>query len=352
MSSNLLPGGGQSHRAAPPRTNPPTGGNHQRWDIVVSLNKVFAVWTSSVCTCTHKCLILIVICGLLFLKQTSVVIIFTPPIVPYLLWFDNTKTVKYGNKMILVHVYVAVFLPGSVLMIILPAWGTDQEDAGGGWWELCHGGHGHQRKDCQHPSWDTRPQRTHQDQGWVRIWVEFNSPTALAPNNYNYCNSTMYNYVCNCICTCKWYTLTYTLYVLSGTVFSVMSMYILFTNTHTHTHIPTHSPPTTDKATLEELAEKVEEASKVLQEYITRLDAELQERNDIQELLDAFIWQQKSLLKTAKKNLKDHQSKLESISNVREELKSHLANLPDLSKLPMGKMKSLEPLPSVGDLFN
>ncbi|XP_064398184.1 regulation of nuclear pre-mRNA domain-containing protein 1B-like [Halichondria panicea] len=107
-----------------------------------------------------------------------------------------------------------------------------------------------------------------------------------------------------------------------------------------------------DKATLEELAEKVEEASKVLQEYITRLDAELQERNDIQELLDAFIWQQKSLLKTAKKNLKDHQSKLESISNVREELKSHLANLPDLSKLPMGKMKSLEPLPSVGDLFN
>ena len=131
-----------------------------------------------------------------------------------------------------------------------------------------------------------------------------------------------------------------------------MSMYILFTNTHTHTHIPTHSPPTTDKATLEELAEKVEEASKVLQEYITRLDAELQERNDIQELLDAFIWQQKSLLKTAKKNLKDHQSKLESISNVREELKSHLANLPDLSKLPMGKMKSLEPLPSVGDLFN
>ena len=139
-----------------------------------------------------------------------------------------------------------------------------------------------------------------------------------------------------------------------------MSMYILFTNKHTHTHTHTHtSPPThhplthtTDKATLEELAEKVEEASKVLQEYITRLDAELQERNDIQELLDAFIWQQKSLLKTAKKNLKDHQSKLESISNVREELKSHLANLPDLSKLPMGQMKSLEPLPSVGDLFN
>lgn len=96
----------------------------------------------------------------------------------------------------------------------------------------------------------------------------------------------------------------------------------------------------------------MEEASQVLNDYITRLDAELKERKEIQELLDVFIWQQKSLLKSAKKNLKDHQSKLESITSVKEELKSHLANLPDLSKLPMGRIKTLEPLPSVGDLFN
>ena len=108
----------------------------------------------------------------------------------------------------------------------------------------------------------------------------------------------------------------------------------------------------TDKAALEQLAEKVEEACKLLTDYNSRLDAELKERVEIQELLDAFIWQQKSLLKSAKKNLKEHQTKLETITGVKEELKSHLANLPDLSKLPMGQIKSLEPLPSVGDLFN
>ena len=36
---------------------------------------------------------------------------------------------------------------------------------------------------------------------------------------------------------------------------------------------------------------------------------------------------------------------------VREELKSHLANLPDFTKLPMGSATSLAPLPTVGDLF-
>lgn len=48
----------------------------------------------------------------------------------------------------------------------------------------------------------------------------------------------------------------------------------------------------------------------------------------------------------------DHQGKLERVTVVREELKSHLANLPDISKLPMGAVGSLAPLPSVGDLFN
>ena len=50
--------------------------------------------------------------------------------------------------------------------------------------------------------------------------------------------------------------------------------------------------------------------------------------------------------------LQEHQSKLERVTVVREELKSHLANLPDFSKLPMGSATSLAPLPTVGDLFN
>jgi len=107
-----------------------------------------------------------------------------------------------------------------------------------------------------------------------------------------------------------------------------------------------------DKSAVEELAGKVEEASKVLSEYNSRLEAELKERLEIQELLDAFTWQQKELLREAKKKLKEHQSKLERVTVVREELKSHLANLPDFSKLPMGSATSLAPLPTVGDLFN
>ena len=116
-------------------------------------------------------------------------------------------------------------------------------------------------------------------------------------------------------------------------------------------HNLSDSPSHADKAALENLAQRVEEASKTLKEYNTRLESELKERSEIQELLDAFVWQQKTKLKQAKKNLKEHQSKLEKVSSVKEELKSHLANLPDLSKLSMGQMKQLEPLPSVGDLF-
>jgi len=48
----------------------------------------------------------------------------------------------------------------------------------------------------------------------------------------------------------------------------------------------------------------------------------------------------------------EYQGKLERVTVVREELKSHLANLPDFSKLPMGSATSLAPLPTVGDLFN
>lgn len=106
-----------------------------------------------------------------------------------------------------------------------------------------------------------------------------------------------------------------------------------------------------DKAAAEAFAEKVEEASKVITEYNKRLESELKERQELQELLAAFIFQQKKLLKEAKKTLKEFQSKQEKVTAVKEELKSHLANLPDLSRMPMGSKTSLTPLPSVGDLF-
>lgn len=103
------------------------------------------------------------------------------------------------------------------------------------------------------------------------------------------------------------------------------------------------------------MATKVEDASKLLGDYNVRLETELKERGEVQQMLDAFIWQQKQLLKNAKKNLKEYQVKLEQVTTVKEELKSHLANLPDFSQLPVGggsRPGALAPLPTVGDLFN
>ena len=48
--------------------------------------------------------------------------------------------------------------------------------------------------------------------------------------------------------------------------------------------------------------------------------------------------------------LQEYKAKQEKVQLVRQELKSHLENLPDLSKLPdVGG--GLAPLPSAGDLF-
>ena len=141
--------------------------------------------------------------------------------------------------------------------------------------------------------------------------------------------------------------LLYNMYIMCSLSLSISiytTLYPPLSLTHTHTH-------SSDKAAAEALAEKVEEASKLLTEYNKRLERELKERLELQELLEAFIWQQKKLLKEAKRTLKDFQSKQEKVTSVKEELKSHLANLPDLSKLPMGSKTSLTPLPSVGDLF-
>ena len=55
---------------------------------------------------------------------------------------------------------------------------------------------------------------------------------------------------------------------------------------------------------MERLFDRVDEASKVMAEYNKRLEKELKERQEIQELLDVFIWQHKGLLREAKKNLK------------------------------------------------
>ena len=54
---------------------------------------------------------------------------------------------------------------------------------------------------------------------------------------------------------------------------------------------------------MERLNSQVESTSSALTEYVSRLDKELQERKEVQELLESFTYQQKQQLKTTKVNL-------------------------------------------------
>ena len=49
--------------------------------------------------------------------------------------------------------------------------------------------------------------------------------------------------------------------------------------------------------------------------------------------------------------LQEYTEKLEKVYVVRQEVKSHIQNLPDLTQLP-DVTGGLAPLPSAGDLFN
>jgi len=98
------------------------------------------------------------------------------------------------------------------------------------------------------------------------------------------------------------------------------------------------------------LSRQVDEAVGLLESFTQRLEPELQERRELQQLLDAYIWQHLCQMRSAKKKLKEYQAKMEKVSAVKEELKSHLASLPDFS-VQGAKTHSLAPLPTVGDLF-
>ncbi len=99
------------------------------------------------------------------------------------------------------------------------------------------------------------------------------------------------------------------------------------------------------------LSKHIDEALVLLEDYNKRLQTELKERGEIQELLDAYVWKQLCLMRSAKKKLKEYQTKMEKMSSVKDELKSHLASLPDFT-LQGPETGSLAPLPAVGDLFS
>lgn len=90
----------------------------------------------------------------------------------------------------------------------------------------------------------------------------------------------------------------------------------------------------------------VNEAQNILTSYNTRLAKELEGRKQLSTMLVYFIEGQRRALTQAEQSLKQYRDKLRKVISVREELQSHLQNLPDLSRLP-----SVSPLPSAIDLF-
>ncbi len=95
----------------------------------------------------------------------------------------------------------------------------------------------------------------------------------------------------------------------------------------------------------------MEEATSLLQEYNDRLQQELRDRRRVLKMISDFLAAQKFLESQAEERLEQFRDKLEKLNSVRDELKSHIQSLPDLTKLPDVTTGGLAPLPSAGDLF-
>lgn len=127
----------------------------------------------------------------------------------------------------------------------------------------------------------------------------------------------------------------------------------------------------TDQTQAESLTVKVNEAVQLLNDYNGRLLKEMEDRKLVTKMLHDFTAAQKELLVQAEERLQvkfellymftygnelfifeklqEYKEKLSKVYQVREELRSHVQSLPDLSQLPD---VSAVPLPSAGDLFS
>ncbi|XP_034655462.1 regulation of nuclear pre-mRNA domain-containing protein 1A [Drosophila subobscura] len=106
-----------------------------------------------------------------------------------------------------------------------------------------------------------------------------------------------------------------------------------------------------DKDKAKALANQVNEAVDLLNDYNSRLAAEMEERTKLAAMLRDFQAEQKELLAQAETRLDEHKKKLNKMLGLQKEIHDHLSNLPDLTQLP-DVTGGLAPLPSAGDLFN
>jgi len=109
---------------------------------------------------------------------------------------------------------------------------------------------------------------------------------------------------------------------------------------------PTYIDKVQDLKSARQLQQSIDEACGILAEYNARLAAEQVDRHKAQKMLMEYIEVQRYQQALMETRLEEYQSKLEQVTNVREELRTHLNNLPDIMKLP-----DPIPLPSAGDLF-
>lgn len=109
---------------------------------------------------------------------------------------------------------------------------------------------------------------------------------------------------------------------------------------------PTYIDKVEDLAAARRLQEKINNACELLAEYNSRLAAEQVDREVAHRMLTDYTTMQKYQLSSTETKIEEYETKLEKVKAVKQELQSHLENLPDLTKLP-----NPVPLPSAGDLF-
>ena len=67
-------------------------------------------------------------------------------------------------------------------------------------------------------------------------------------------------------------------------------------------------------------------------------------------MIQDYLAAQRDLEAQAEERLEQYKEKLDKVNAVREDLRSHIQSLPDLTKLP-DVTGGLAPLPAAGDLF-
>lgn len=106
-----------------------------------------------------------------------------------------------------------------------------------------------------------------------------------------------------------------------------------------------------DKESALRLSGIVNSAVELLTEYNLRLAEEMDKRRRLAGMLRDYAQAQKDLARQAEQRLEEYNIKLQKIYSVKDEVRSHIENLPDVSRLP-DVTGGLAPLPSAGDLFS